>query len=74
MNATDFWKDNGEKFVEVEIDTDKFVCVKKPLSGETYIMENEDGTLVYDIEGNFLDEEVDEEKILAFTEDVVSNR
>jgi hypothetical protein len=56
MEIVDNWIDQGEKYWTVEISKGKYVDVKQPNENFIYIMQNQDGTEIYDKYGKTYDE------------------
>lgn len=56
MKIVDNWIDQEEKYWTVEINKGKYVDVKQPNENFIYIMQNQDGTEIYDKYGKTYDE------------------
>ena len=59
MILADAWEDNGSLYFEVRVTPETYVTVKKPEPAEDflYVLENPDGTYIYDHMGNTYESE-----------------
>ncbi len=58
------WEHEDGKYWEIELAPGRFVLVKSPSPGMLYIMQNSDGTLVYDTDGNPMKDQVKMEEVI----------
>lgn len=78
MRITDIWPNAGDDYYEVEIAKDRYVCVKKANGDDgrtsfVYVMDNEDGTMVYDRGSNTYEDKVNEKAVVQFVRKVEKN-
>ena len=54
MKLIDAWEDTGSLYFEIQVSPDRYVTVKKPELEEDYmyVLQNPDGTYLYDYDGN----------------------
>ncbi len=71
MKIADKWDDGGDKYWDVEIEKDRYITVKEPFDGNgyRYPMDNEDGTKVFDYDGNTYESEIDPWDAVIFVDE-----